>query len=98
MFYTGLDPYTMKEIYVAKDPHEKALQRALLQYFDPRKKELVIEALRKAGRSDLIGNGEKCLVRAPVSANRLAQNNNRAFKNRGKSYAKENNKRGGKRR
>lgn len=68
MFYTGLDPYTMKEVYVAKDPHEKALQRALLQYFDPRKKELVIEALRKAGRSDLIGNSDKCLVR-PVPNN-----------------------------
>jgi hypothetical protein len=87
----------MKEVYVAKDPHEKALQRALLQYFDPRKKELVIEALRKAGRSDLIGNSEKCLVRAPVNANRSAQNNNRSFNNnRGKNYAKENNKKGGK--
>ena len=63
MFYTGLDPYTLKEVYVAKDPHEKALQRALLQYFDPSKKELVIEALRKAGRSDLIGMSDKCLVR-----------------------------------
>lgn len=99
MFYTGLDPYTMKEVYVAKDPHEKALQRALLQYFDPRKKELVIEALRKAGRSDLIGNGEKCLVRAPANATRSSQNNNRQHNNnRGKNYAKESNKRGGKRR
>ena len=98
MFYTGLDPYTMKEVYVAKDPHEKALQRALLQYFDPRKKELVIEALRKAGRSDLIGSGEKCLVRAPAGANRAPQNNRSINKNRGKSYAKEGNKRGGKRR
>lgn len=62
MFYTGLDPYTMKEVYVAKDPHEKAMQRALLQYFNPKNKGLVIEALRKAGRHDLIGYGEKCLV------------------------------------
>jgi radical SAM superfamily enzyme YgiQ (UPF0313 family) len=62
MFYTGLDPYTMKEVYVAKDPHEKAMQRALLQYFNPKNKGLVIEALRKAGRHDLIGYGDKCLV------------------------------------
>ena len=62
MFYTGLDPYTMKEVYVAKDPHEKAMQRALLQYFNPKNKGLVIEALRKADRHDLIGYGDKCLV------------------------------------
>ena len=62
MFYTGLDPYTLKEVYVAKDPHEKAMQRALLQYFNPKNADLVREALRKAGRNDLIGFGEKCLV------------------------------------
>ncbi|MBE6819710.1 MAG: YgiQ family radical SAM protein [Ruminococcaceae bacterium] len=62
MFYTGLDPYTMKEVYVAKDPHEKAMQRALLQYFNPKNADLVREALRKAGRHDLIGYGDKCLV------------------------------------
>ncbi|MGN0545940.1 MAG: YgiQ family radical SAM protein [Acutalibacteraceae bacterium] len=63
MFYTGLDPYTLKDVYVAKDPHEKAMQRALLQYFNPKNADLVREALRKAGRNDLIGFGEKCLVR-----------------------------------
>ncbi len=63
MFYTGLDPYTLEPVYVAKDPHEKALQRALLQYYAPQNKHLVIEALKKAGRYDLIGMGEKCLVR-----------------------------------
>lgn len=63
MFYTGLDPYTMQEVYVAKDPHEKALQRALLQYFVPSNKEHVCEALKKAGRGDLIGFSENCLVR-----------------------------------
>ncbi len=62
MFYTGIDPYTMKEVYVAKDPHEKAMQRALLQYFNPKNKGLVTEALRKTGRHDLIGYGDKCLV------------------------------------
>ena len=69
MFYTGLDPYTMKEVYVAKDPHEKAMQRALLQYFNPKNKGLVIEALRKAGRHDLIGFGDKCLVTPNKSSN-----------------------------
>ncbi len=62
MFYTGLDPYTLKEVYVAKDPHEKALQRALLQYFNPKNKSLVKEALIKAGRRDLIGFSDKCLI------------------------------------
>ena len=69
MFYTGLDPYTMKEVYVAKDPHEKAMQRALLQYFNPKNKGLVIEALRKAGRHDLIGYSDKCLVSPNKPAN-----------------------------
>ena len=63
MFYTGLDPYTMQEVYVAKDPHEKAMQRALLQYFNPKNADLVREALKRAGRHDLIGNSDKCLVR-----------------------------------
>ncbi len=62
MFYTGLDPYTMQEVYVAKDPHEKAMQRALLQYFNPKNADLVREALKRAGRHDLIGYGDKCLV------------------------------------
>ncbi len=65
MFYTGLDPYTMKEVYVAKTSHDKALQRALLQYFNPKNRELVIEALKIAGRRDLIGTSAKCLV-APL--------------------------------
>ena len=54
MYYTGLDPYTLKEVYVAKNPHEKALQRALMQYFVPSNEKLVIEALKKAHRTDLI--------------------------------------------
>jgi len=62
MFYTGIDPYTMKDVYVAKDPHEKAMQRALLQYFNPKNADLVREALKKAGRHDLIGYGDKCLI------------------------------------
>ncbi len=62
MYYTGLDPYTMEPVYVAKNPQEKALQRALLQYFIPQNHKKVIEALVKANRTDLIGNDNKCLV------------------------------------
>lgn len=63
MYYTGLDPRTMREVYVPKSPHEKAMQRALIQYRNPNNYDLVIEALRKAGRTDLIGFDQKCLVR-----------------------------------
>lgn len=63
MYYTGLDPRTMKPVYVAKAPHEKALQRALLQWKRPEKRRLVLEALHKAGRTDLIGYGKHCLIR-----------------------------------
>ncbi len=67
MFYTGLDPYTMEEVYVPRTPKEKAQQRALLQYFRPENRALVLQGLRAAGRSDLIGHGKGCLV-APDSA------------------------------
>ena len=63
MYYTGLDPRTMEKIYVPKNPHEKAMQRALIQYRDPKNRELVQEALEKCGRRDLIGYGPKCLLR-----------------------------------
>ena len=63
MYYTGVDPRTMQKVYVPKSPHEKAMQRALIQYRNPELYDLVIEALHKAGRSDLIGFGPKCLVR-----------------------------------
>ena len=63
IFYTGLDPRTMERVYCATDPHEKALQRALIQYRKPENRALVREALVKAGREDLIGYGPKCLVR-----------------------------------
>jgi radical SAM superfamily enzyme YgiQ (UPF0313 family) len=62
MFYTELDPYTMEKVYVPKTPKEKAMQRALLQYFRPQNRELVLEALKKANRRDLIGSSPKCLV------------------------------------
>jgi len=63
MYYTGKDPRTGKEVYVPKSSHEKAMQRALIQYKNPKNYELVREALYKAGRSDLIGFGKNCLIR-----------------------------------
>ena len=63
MFYTGVDPRTMEPVYIPRDPHEKAMQRALIQYRKPENYKLVKEALRKAGREDLIGYGAKCLIR-----------------------------------
>ena len=63
MYYTGLDPRTMKPVYVPKNPHEKAMQRALIQYRNPALYDLVLEALKRAGRTDLIGYGPKCLIR-----------------------------------
>ena len=62
MYYTGLDPRTMEPVYVARSPHEKAMQRALTQYREPGNYALVKEALLKAGRADLIGYGPKCLI------------------------------------
>ncbi len=63
MYYTGVDPRTMKPVYVPKNPHEKAMQRALMQYRNPENYELVKEALHIAGREDLIGFEQKCLIR-----------------------------------
>lgn len=63
MYYTGLDPRTMKKVYVPKSPHEKAMQRALIQYRNPKNYDLVFEALTKAGRTDLIGFDKKCLIK-----------------------------------
>ena len=62
MFYTSLDPNTLKPVYVPKTPKEKAEQRALLQYFKPENRQLVLSALKKNGRFDLIGTGKNCLV------------------------------------
>ena len=63
MYYTGLDPRTMKPVYVPTNPHEKAMQRALIQYRNPKNYALVHEALVKAGRTDLIGYGKTCLIK-----------------------------------
>lgn len=82
MFYTGIDPYTMKEVYVPKTEEEKSMQRALLQYFIPENKQKVIKALIKAGRKDLIGYDSKCLVQ-PMSN----QGNKFNGKNNGKKQS-----------
>lgn len=74
MFYTGLDPFTMKKVYVPKSPKEKAMQRALLQYKNPENRRLVEEALRLAGRGDLIGYGEWCLLRPMKKENDNGKN------------------------
>ena len=65
MYYTEVDPRTpnLEKVYVAKNPHEKAMQRALIQFYKPQNYELVAEALRKANRLDLIGFGKDCLIR-----------------------------------
>ncbi len=63
MYYTGIDPVSMKPVYVCKNPHEKAMQRALIQYRNPKNYELVCEALKLAGREDLIGFGKHCLIK-----------------------------------
>ena len=64
MFYTGIDPYTMKEVYVPKKPEEKAMQRALMQWFIPKNKDLVFKALKIAGRLHLAGSNKNCLITA----------------------------------
>lgn len=63
MYYTGIDPRDMKPVYVCRNPHEKAMQRALIQYRNPKNYDLVYEALTLAGRTDLIGFDKKCLIR-----------------------------------
>lgn len=63
MYYTGVDPRDMKPVYVPKNPHEKAMQRALIQYRNPKNYDLVLEALKKAGRMDLVGYEKHCLIR-----------------------------------
>lgn len=68
MYYTGYDPRTMEKVYVPVNPHEKAMQRALIQYRNPKNYELVSDALRAAGRTDLIGYDKKCLIRPKTGA------------------------------
>ena len=91
MFYTGLDPRTMKEVYVPKSKREKAMQRALLQYSAPRNYDLVHAALVEAGREDLIGFGPRCLIKPRDARGAL----NRQFdKNKNSSKSNDRNSKG----
>lgn len=83
MFYTGLDPFTMEEVYVPRTPQDKAQQRALLQYYRPENRQLVLTALKKAGRFDLIGTGKNCLI-APDKKPDFTTRNKTNFKKRKK--------------
>ena len=85
MFYTGLDPFTLKEVYVPKDYEEKKMQRALLQFSKKENYNLVVKALKKAGREDLIGFSKNCLVK-PL------KNNNNSYTKKGENHG-ENTKR-----
>ena len=84
IYYTGLDPRTMEPVYVPKDPHEKAMQRALIQYRMPQNYNLVLEALKKTNRMDLFGHDKKALIRP--------RKNKGNFKETGKDINKKNNK------
>lgn len=88
MYYTGLDPLTMESVYVPKNPHEKAMQRALIQYRNPANRELVEEALKKAGRTDLIGFGPKCLIR-PYRGKSMTQSGDKKAGKAGEMWSKE---------
>lgn len=78
MYYSGYDPRTMEPVYVPRDPHEKAMQRALMQYRNPKNYDLVYEALVKANRQDLIGYGPKCLIRPRKPGEKRAENRQQA--------------------
>ncbi len=87
MYYTGFDPRTMEKVYVPINPHEKAMQRALIQYRNPTNYELVLEALKKADRMDLVGFDKKCLIRPKEAAKKIQEqrNKNKKKEKEGKS-------------
>lgn len=88
MFYTGLDPLTMEEVYIPKTKEEKAMQRALLQFKNPKNYNLVYDALIKAGREDLIGNGPKCLIQSKET--RYIASQHGKSKTKGKGHQRDN--------
>ena len=82
MYYSGIDPFTGKKVFTVRNPHHKAMQRALMQYRNPRNRALVIEALKEGGRTDLIGDGPRCLVRADsFQISRKTKSGNRSKRN-----------------
>ena len=88
MYYTGYDPRTMKEVYVPVNPHEKAMQRALIQYRNPKNYDLVHEALVKSGRTDLIGFSKECLIKPRKNYGSCSKNPNATTDNRKKTGGK----------
>ena len=90
MFYTELDPYTLEKVYVAKTSKDKSMQRALMRYFAPESRDLVLEALKKAKRFDLIGNGENCLIKGNAVPVQKSRNKADSKYNspKGKNYGK----------
>lgn len=91
MYYTGLDPRTMNSVYVARDYKEKQMQRALLQFRDPKNYNLILNALTKANRLDLVGFGPQCLIKPPKGENKNGNNIKRKdsiSKNKGKSQGR----------
>lgn len=95
MYYTGIDPRDMKPVYICKNPHEKAMQRALIQYRNPKNYEFVREALKLAGREDLIGFDKHCLIRPrKLSSDTIKSGNDRSTKKADKNFQKSNNKNG----
>ena len=85
MYYSGYDPRTMEPIYVPRDPHEKAMQRALMQYRNPQNYDLVAEALQRTGREDLIGFGPKCLIKPQKPKTNGKKENRKAANGKGNS-------------
>lgn len=90
MYYTELDPRTMKPVYVPKSPHEKAMQRALIQYRNPKNYDLVMEALKKGERMDLVGFEKHCLIRP-----RRTGGQNSSDRSLGRNQKKQSSKRSG---
>lgn len=94
MYYTGIHPLTKEKVYVPRSPHEKAIQRALMQYKNPANRELVLEGLKLAGRMDLVGYGKQCLLRpdkyksGPPDKNMKSQGRKKTIRNVHKKKAK----------
>ncbi len=80
MYYSGVDPETMENVFVARNPHDKAMQRALMQYRSLRNRKLVLEALNKVGRMDLIGSGRKCLLQSEQNFSNKSANKSKKFR------------------
>jgi radical SAM superfamily enzyme YgiQ (UPF0313 family) len=86
MYYSGVNPFTGQPVFVTHNPHEKAIQRALMQYRNPRNRALVLEALKKDGREDLIGRGPKCLISSGQTGFKADPVRNSNFNSHGSSF------------